>query len=306
MRSFRLILVAVRELRQRRNLAIERAASIAAGCGARLELFHDLAAPVYVDTFLGGGESLEEFTRATRATALRRLERLAEPLRARGLKVTTATVWDYPPYEALVRRAVAIRADLIVTIKRGHHRLPSLLGYTDWELLRASPMPVLLIKNSRYRPRAAVLAAIDPLHAAAKSAGLEQQILGNAAALAQALDSPLHAVHVLTPWQRSTTDRVALVSSQARAAGVRPSRTHLLEGNPDTLLPATARRLRAGAVVMGAMSRRGLQRLFVGNSAERLLDDLHCDVLVVKPPRFVMRVPRTRRGIYFLSTMPLA
>ena len=306
MRRFRVILVAVRELRARRSLAIERAAEIAAGCGARLELFHDLSTPVYVDTLYGGGKSLTALTRAARASAQRQLERLAEPLRARGLKVSTAAIWDYPPYEALIRRAIAIRADLIVANKRGHHRLHALLGYTDWELLRASPVPLLLIKNSRYRPRAPVLAAIDPLHASARPAGVEEQILRNAKALATALHAPLHAVHVLTPWLGARPHRPATVARHARAAGITPARTHLLEGSPDALLPATARRLRAGAVVMGAMSRRGLKRLFVGNTAERLLDDLQCDVLVVKPPRFPARLPRARRGIYFLSNVPLA
>jgi len=306
MRSFRLILVAVRELRSRRNLALDRAAGIAAGSGARIELFHDLSTPVYVDTMISGGKSLEEFKRTLRAAALRRLELLAKPLRARGLKVSTATAWDYPPFEAVVRRAVAIHADLIVANKRGHHRLPTVLGYTDWELLRASPVPVLLTKHARYRARAAVLAAIDPLHAAAGQRALERQILRQAAGLAIALRAPLHAVHVLAPWEQSGQDRAALVARLARPARIRPARIHLLEGSPDVLLPATARRLRAGAVVMGAMSRRGLQRFFVGNSAERLLDDFHCDVLVVKPPRFALHMPRARRGIFFLPTMPLA
>jgi nucleotide-binding universal stress UspA family protein len=28
-----------------------------------------------------------------------------------------------------------------------------------------------------------------------------------------------------------------------------------------------------------------LKRLFVGSTAERVLDRMHCDILVVKPPR---------------------
>ena len=80
---------------------------------------------------------------------------------------------------------------------------------------------------------------------------------------------------------------------------------HLLEGAPDVLLPGAARRLRAGTVVMGAISRRGLKRVFPGNTAERLLDDLRCDVLVVKPPRFPSRVARARRGSFYLSNLPL-
>jgi universal stress protein E len=52
-------------------------------------------------------------------------------------------------------------------------------------------------------------------------------------------------------------------------------------------------------VVMGAVSRSGLRRIVIGNTAERILGDLTCDVLVVKPQRFVTRVSRTRRGVRY-------
>jgi len=303
---FRVILVGVRELRARRNIAIERAAKIAAGCGARLELFHDLATPIYLDVLAGTGQSVDKLTRTARDKALRRLEALAQPLRKQGLKVAVSAVWDFPPYEAVIRRASALKADLIVVQKRGHHRLPTLLGYTDWELLRASPTPVLLIKNSRYRAGAAVLAAVDPQHGTRGSTALEQGILRNAAALSGALRAPLHAVQVLTPWASPGSKRNFALTGLARGATIKPRNMHLLAGDPDAILPATARRLRAGAVVMGMMSRRGLKRLFIGNSAERLLDDLHCDVLVVKPPKFSARLPRARRGVYFMTSVPMA
>ena len=306
MSKVRLILVAVRDLRARRSVVVERAARIAAGCGARLELFHDLATPIFLDAVAGTGKSVASLTRTGRDNAHRRLEKLAAPLRARGLKVDVAAVWDFPPYEAVIRRALTIGADLIVAQKRGHHRLPTLLGYTDWELLRASPVPVLLVKQARPRPRAAVLAAVDPQHATAGSGALERRILTYAAALAAALRAPLHAVQVLTPWASPTPSRRQALAELARSSTVRPARMHLLVGNPDALLPATARRLRAGTVVMGMMSRRGLKRFFIGNSAERLLDDLHCDVLVVKPPRSPVRLPRTRRGVYFLTSLPMS
>ena len=306
MPKFRVILVGVRDLRARRNIAIERAAEIAAGCGARLELFHDLATPVYLDVVAGSGQSVDKLTKLARDNALRRLETLATPLRKQGLRVAVSAVWDFPPYEAVIRRASAVKADLIIVQKRGHHRLPTLLGYTDWELLRASPTPVLLIKNSRYRARAAVLAAIDPQHTTRGATALEQHILRNAAALAGALRAPLHAVQILTPWASPASQKNVALTGLARNATIKPRNTHLLMGDPDALLPATARRLRAGAVVMGMMSRRGLKRLFIGNSAERLLDDLHCDVLVVKPPKFSARLPRARRGVYLMTSVPMA
>jgi universal stress protein E len=45
---------------------------------------------------------------------------------------------------------------------------------------------------------------------------------------------------------------------------------------------------------MGAISRSGIKRLFVGHTAERVIDRLGCDVLVLKPAGF--RTPVPRRG----------
>ena len=57
---------------------------------------------------------------------------------------------------------------------------------------------------------------------------------------------------------------------------------------------------------MGAVSRSGLKRVFIGNTAERVLDDLPCDVLVVKPARSVSRVAARVRGVRVVPTQPLA
>jgi universal stress protein E len=37
---------------------------------------------------------------------------------------------------------------------------------------------------------------------------------------------------------------------------------------------------------MGAISRSGLKGLFLGNTAEDILDRLHCDLVIVKPAGF--------------------
>jgi hypothetical protein len=42
---------------------------------------------------------------------------------------------------------------------------------------------------------------------------------------------------------------------------------------------------------MGAVSRSALKRLFIGSTAEKVIDALTCDVCVVKPPGFRTTVP---------------
>ena len=67
-----------------------------------------------------------------------------------------------------------------------------------------------------------------------------------------------------------------------------------------------ARELGAGILVMGAVSRSGLKRVFIGNTAERILESLPCDVLVIKPEDFISRVARDSRGIRVVAPPTLA
>jgi len=82
-------------------------------------------------------------------------------------------------------------------------------------------------------------------------------------------------------------------------------RAHLVEGNPSLEIPRFAKELGADLVVMGALSRSGLERVFIGNTAEQVLNSLECDVLVVKPERFTPRVAREPRGMRIQLPAPL-
>jgi hypothetical protein len=71
-------------------------------------------------------------------------------------------------------------------------------------------------------------------------------------------------------------------------------------------IPRVAGELHADLVVMGAVSRSGLERVFIGNTAERILDTLQCDVLVVKPAKFAARVARESRGLRVVAPSTVA
>jgi len=236
--------------------------------------------------------------------------------------VSVAAEWDYPVYEGIVRRALAIGAELIVAERHaGRHIAPGFLGLADWELLRRSPVRVLLVKKPRPYHHPVILAAVDPGHAFAKPPELDREILRLGATFAQALGGQLHAVHacVAAPAMLSALGAAAaanaLAAERARSSSgferllrgndIPPGRGHLLGGDPCEAVAATARRLRSDLVVMGAMSRSGLKRMLIGNTAERLLDRLPSDLLIVKPAEFVARLPRAPRGARVLAVAPL-
>ncbi|MGO9512822.1 MAG: universal stress protein [Steroidobacteraceae bacterium] len=319
MRPIKRILVPVRNPSARSLPAVDKAAQLATAFGAKLELFQDIADPIAVDAWHGPGNAMAHLRRQ----AIEGLERLAAPLRKRGLAVSIAAVWDYPPFESILRRAVAIGADLIVAPRRDRHRLPTLLGYTDWELLRLSPMPVLLVKTPTPYRRPTVLAAIDPTHAHAKPSALDRRILQYGAQVSGALRGALHVVHAYVPRPLPPTitfdaeRRKQLLAGDEREARetfdealakttIPASRRHLVRGGPVAAIPATARKTGSAIVVIGAVSRSALKRLFIGNTAESVMDELRCDLLVVKPGKFALKAGRARRGPKFVSTaLPL-
>jgi nucleotide-binding universal stress UspA family protein len=144
MPAIRRILVAVKELQAKPHPAAVKAAQLAHAYGAELHLFHSVAAPLYEDLCVQGDQSLEGLERDLRQRARQRLELIGDQLRQHRIKVTVAAEWDYPVYEAIVRQALRVKADLIVVSRHtGRHTAPWILRMTDWELVRLSPIPLL-------------------------------------------------------------------------------------------------------------------------------------------------------------------
>ncbi|HEY5021047.1 MAG TPA: universal stress protein [Gemmatimonadaceae bacterium] len=320
MHSVRRILVAVKDPRSKLLPAVMKAAQLARAWGAELELFHGITTTVYTDIGRVQNGNLMAIEREMRAQHRQPLERIATRLRKHAIKVTISAECDFPVYEAIVRRARLIKADLIVAeCHAGRRGAPWLLQLTDWELLQKSPLPVLLVKSSRPYRRPVVLAAIDPTHAFSKPTRLDEEILRNGAALERALRGTLHAVHAylsLPLYLKGDLTNVGAVTEIEEAAAARATklferavktahlpraRRHLIEQSALQAIPAVARRIGSAIVVMGAISRSGLKRAFIGNTAERVLNDLTCDVLVVKPRGFKSPVPRASRGARLIA-----
>jgi universal stress protein E len=319
MPTIRRILVAVKDTDRGSSAAVRKAAALALALNARLELFHALTEPVAVEMLEVVNENMDTYCARERIRHLKRLERIAARLRRLGVKVSTAVEWDYPAHEALIRRAKNTDAQLVVAqLHARRHVVPWLFRYTDWELLRQCPVPLLLVKRAGRYHKPAVLAAIDPSHAFEKTARLDQQILRAGAEIAAATGGPLHVVHAFTPTvvsmqpvglhmpettlravERSASNAargVAQALRTARLGKLANSRRHLEPLQAVVAIPEMARQLSSSIVVMGALSRSGLKGLVVGNTAEQLLDAMPCDVLIVKPAGFVNHTPARKRG----------
>ena len=69
--------------------------------------------------------------------------------------------------------------------------------------------------------------------------------------------------------------------------GYDESKTVVEQGLPEDVIPEVAQRLNAAMVVVGTTGRTGLSAVFIGNTAEHIIDNINCDVLALKPLGYV-------------------
>lgn len=67
-------------------------------------------------------------------------------------------------------------------------------------------------------------------------------------------------------------------------------KTHLIKGTPSKKICSTACSLNIDLIVMGSVARTGIPGFIIGNTAESILGQVTCSVLVVKPDGFVSPV----------------
>ena len=293
-----------------------KAARLARLSGAALELFICDFDPALTGQPFFDTDALRRLREDFIAERAAYLEDLADELRAGGLDVTTHVHWDNPLYEGILRRVAEFKPDLLVKDTHYHSLLRrALFTNTDWDLIRRCPVPLLLSRTADWPARPRILAALDPGHHGDKPAALDHDILDAAQFLARQLDGSIEAVHAFFPAallaattgfggvpyvpEFSFTDLVeserARVSAAtlelARAHGLAAESVRVLQGSAVEVLPGVATSDHVDLVVMGAVSRSRLREVFIGSTAERVLDRLPCDVLVIRSADFREKLP---------------
>jgi universal stress protein E len=67
----------------------------------------------------------------------------------------------------------------------------------------------------------------------------------------------------------------------------------LVRGAPETVIEGATRGPGGDVVVMGTVARTGLSGVFIGNTAENIINSLACPVLAVKPDGFISPLHRS-------------
>lgn len=282
--------------------AVVKGALLAEKFGAKLALF-SCNAELHPLKQVANGSAQSTVSLATELKDL--LETFAVPLRERGLEVATDAICAAPLHAALLDHVKQTDADLIVKDTR-HHTFArrTVFTNTDWELIRGLSASLLLTKPSTWSRLPTILAAVDPAHEHDKPALLDHCILDHATQFAQRLGGKLHVIHayackvpVIAPIvagpvfapgispEAIAAEHAAKLKTLGKLANeysLSPANIHLEVGGVRGSICNVASQVRADVVVMGAVSRNGLARAFIGNTAEEVLERLPCDALIVK------------------------
>jgi universal stress protein E len=283
--------------------AFDAALLLAQRFGARLELLMSDYQDLHSAYFSPPTATVQEFHESVMSAHRAVLEKYTQRAAAAGVPALCEALWGTPFHEIVLGRVAATQPDLVVKHSVHHNRIErTLFTGSDWHLIRECPVSLLLVKAPDRIVDTKLLVCVDPLHAHDKPGALDHRLLRTAAFLAGPLGSEVHALHVFSiptpvtvvgdayiaaaaiPPAEATVAAAAVAFRQLMAMYSLPtSRAHLKVGVPARDILAEARTLDVGLVMMGAVSRGRLDRWFVGNTAEAVLDRLACNVWVEKP-----------------------
>ena len=250
-------------------------------------------------------EKLELAKKSELNKQLKNLEKYKAEAEEAGVKVLVDVAWHHPIYEGIIQKASSAKADIV--LKSTHkHRMIAKVFFTpdDWQLLKACEQPLWLAKAQSSSSIKNILVAIDPSNSNGKPEGLDRKLLETALATADNHNARLHVAHCYEPlglemfrelggfgdtaidhsqYLQVTEQRHQQQFDEITAPfQLAEDQKYLLQGYPDICLPELVAMKKIDLLILGTTYRTGL----LGSTAEKLLDEVSCDVLAIKPDGF--------------------
>jgi nucleotide-binding universal stress UspA family protein len=204
------------------------------------------------------------------------------------------------PFDELMEACRVRQADLLVMGAKGSRSDPNRIGVIAAKCIRHAPVDVLVVREDAVGPFKKVLACVDfsensakavqcALHVAKQDGASVDALFVYQSALAMALDYGGMVAPVVTGadpdamanWQK---DLKAFLEPLHRAdhdvalTAVVKERVNIREA-----ILEQATESHANLVVLGTRGKSGLRELFIGTTAEKVIQHATCSILAVKP-----------------------
>ena len=238
------------------------------------------------------------------------LEKLVQPVRDSGLEVETVVATGSTFLE-IIRATLRRQHDLVIkTVSSEGIFQRTFFGSTDMHLLRKCPAPLWLVKAGEPEAFHRILVPLDPNMEDGIKHELGVNLLKLASSLAEMDGAELMIAHTWHPYaeeklkkhmepkkfdeyvrawsQESSNQTWRFISAFRR--DIKPKCVHLIQGEPGFVIPKFAKEHEIDLVVMGTLGRLGAHGMFIGDTAERILNRLECSVVALKPAGFISPV----------------
>lgn len=304
MRRFKSILVYV-NVDSEPQQALGRAVELAERNDAALSVVADVETTAWTKRLL---TDVSDRDAARVRETSEKLEVLTAPYADRGISLNAKTLVGRPWLE-LVREVLKNDHDLVIKDIEPKNEAEGIFSpHMDMRLLRKCPCPVWLVRPQAHSFRR-IAAAVDVFPEDSTTRALSKKIVQLAKSMADDEGSELHVVCVWSVYAHSVLkykmapEELENVRNRTREAvgdavhdllqaseGKAEPRVRLLEGEPEMAISQLVEREHEDLVVMGTVARTGLAGALIGNTAEKILRQITCSLLAVKPDGFISPV----------------
>ncbi|MDB5387978.1 MAG: UspA protein [Planctomycetaceae bacterium] len=277
---------------------VDRAIELASKSGANLTFFAAIDLPPHTLEYYEDEDPNALLDLGNKADKV--LDGLVQKAIGSGVKQAFAGHAVGKSWLELVKRVLRGHHDLLMAGTRDLSDLQTLIfGSTGLKLLRNCPCPVWITRAHIETKKRHVLVADDLSPVGARLIRLGAQI-----ALAEGAD--LHVLHALEhSWEtsqigidprqeaflmRASQTAESKIQSHLDCPEVRalsqPPKIHVRQGQAGKNILLAISELQIDLLVMATIARSGLAGFIMGNTAERLLPQVTCSVIAVKPDDF--------------------
>ena len=216
------------------------------------------------------------------------------------------------PFVEVIKYVQSGGFDLLIKMARAPAGISEkLFGSVDLHLLRKCPCPVLIDRPNSTTKYQRILAAVDT--DSSDTQGCDDLIMQLATSLRDREQAELDIVHAWElPYESNLRhgrfklediELQLLLKLQAQKHQVRlqallepygmstdDENVHLVKGEAAEVINQVAEANNSDIIVMGTLGRAGIPGLFIGNTAEEIIQNTQCSLLAVKPIGFTSPV----------------
>ena len=229
---------------------------------------------------------------------------LVKPHLERGLELNVEVKPFNRLYEAVIHAGLEHDVSYIFKPMRHHSLLRRVLyTSTDWNLIRTCPLPLLLINDEKPLRGREILAAVKFGNGDSDHDELNRMIMSQAVGIAKLYGSTIKVINAVplpsipmgfSPTEASGHHLITVLAEDHRKQaaklaadfGLSEDKVVVVEGQAEVVINKFAEQGDAGILMIGSVAQSGLAGLFIGNTAERVLEESITDVLVLKQADF--------------------